>query len=198
MALTRTTLWCVQLRALNMSRSSATATLQHYMPAIYTILADVVLSLFLFGESVSSPRGTCMRLMNGVGSLTVLSMVSTAHLMCVYFCSSRSDQNRFLNPDYPLNSRRGVKGRSTAFMLGSVMVLYSSTAVYMGVQMADIVGYARVLNEAVAALSSEASGRLPVALTSFEQSARTKSHIISLVLAFNVTRFVLRAIDSMN
>ncbi|PIL32549.1 hypothetical protein GSI_05252 [Ganoderma sinense ZZ0214-1] len=104
-----------------------------------------------------------------LGSLTVLAMVSAAHLI-----------------------RRGVKQRSTGFMLGSAAILYASTAVYLGVQVAYFVEYGQLLNEAVAAVSSEdedpaSSTLMAVALMRFAQSTRTKSHIVNLVLAIIVT-----------
>ena len=79
-------------------------------------------------------------------------------------------------------------------MLGSATALYASTAVYLGVQVAYFVGYGRLLNEAVAAVSSEdedsgSSQRLAVALMRFAQSTKMKSHIVSLVLAIIVRRF---------
>ncbi|KAM5541615.1 hypothetical protein V8D89_004805 [Ganoderma adspersum] len=131
--------------------STGTGTLQRYTPAIYTVLANVVMSAFLFG------------------SLTVLAMVSAAHLI-----------------------RRGIKRRTTGFMLGSATALYASTAVYLGVQVAYFVGYGQLLNEAVAAVSSEdedsgSSTPMAVALMRFGQSTKMKSHIVSLVLAIIVS-----------
>ena len=82
-------------------------------------------------------------------------------------------------------------------MLGSVIVLYASTAVYMGVQMAYFVAYARLLSDAVTGLSSEASTSstaMSVALTRFGQSARSKGHIISLVLAV-IVGFILQLLQ---
>ncbi|KAI1794338.1 hypothetical protein LXA43DRAFT_1179533 [Ganoderma leucocontextum] len=95
------------------------------------------------------------------GVLTVLSIVSIAHLI-----------------------RRGIKQPSTAFMLGSVLVLYVSTTTHFSVLIAYSVRCVRLVNGTVASLSSTSS--FNAALVDFRQDAKTKSYIISAALAINV------------
>ncbi|KAM5536538.1 hypothetical protein V8D89_009815 [Ganoderma adspersum] len=95
------------------------------------------------------------------GTLTVLSVVSAINIF-----------------------HRGVKNTSTAFMLGSVIVLYASTAVHFGAVVAYSISYCRLLDDAVAALSSTSS--TSAALTRFGRSTKIKSYIISVALAINV------------
>lgn len=74
-------------------------------------------------------------------------------------------------------------------MLGSLLVLYASTGVYFGVQVAYYVKYSRLLNDAVAVISAEASAssnHIPGAVMRFGQDSRTLSRIQAVVLVINV------------
>lgn len=82
------------------------------------------------------------------------------------------------------SSHRGVKNTSTAFMLGSVILLYISTAVHFGAVVAYSLSYCRLLDNAVAALSSTSS--TSAAVMRFERSTKINSYIISVALAVNV------------
>ncbi|KAM5538807.1 hypothetical protein V8D89_007529 [Ganoderma adspersum] len=122
------------------------ATLQHYARGIYSILADIVMTTFLFG------------------CLTVLSIISAYHLI-----------------------RRGIKDFSTVFMLGSIFILYASTATDFAVKTMYVVEHGRLLNAAVAALETTSSSSTDAALSRFGQRARTISYIISGLYAINIT-----------
>ncbi|KAI1790872.1 hypothetical protein LXA43DRAFT_1061837 [Ganoderma leucocontextum] len=126
--------------------NDAVTTLQHYAPGMYKVLADIVMTTFLFG------------------CLTVLSIVSACHLI-----------------------RRGIKQPSTAFMLGSLFLLYASTAIDFAVKTTYVVGHGRLLNDAVTALESMSPSSTEAALIQFGQRARTESYIIGAVIAINIT-----------
>ncbi len=73
-------------------------------------------------------------------------------------------------------------------MLGSVLILYVSTAMHFGVALTYSVDYGRLLNDAVIAFSST-SGSIPgqtALVIQFQQRAKTMSYVVSLVLAINV------------
>ncbi|PIL26103.1 hypothetical protein GSI_11857 [Ganoderma sinense ZZ0214-1] len=126
--------------------NSAATTLQQYAPGMFKVLADIVLTTFLFG------------------CLTVLSIVSVCHLI-----------------------RRGIKQPSTAFMLGSVFLLYASTATHFAAKTTYVVAYSRLFNAAVAALEPTPPLSTDVAFAQFGEKARTISYIISAVIATNIT-----------
>ncbi|KAM5538805.1 hypothetical protein V8D89_007527 [Ganoderma adspersum] len=100
------------------------------------------------------------------GCLTVLSIVSVCHLI-----------------------RRGIKQPSTAFMLGSVFLLYVATATDFAVKTAYVVAYGQLLNVAVVELQlqSSSSSSTETALIQFGRCARTISYIIGAVIAVNIT-----------
>nr|VWO99371.1 Pheromone receptor CPRa1p [Ganoderma boninense] len=123
--------------------SVAETRLQHYTPGVYKVLADILLTAFLFG------------------CLTVLSIVSAYHLIC-----------------------RGIKQLSTAFLLVSVLILYTSTAADMAVKCTYVVEYGRLLNDAVASLSTASTD---AALIRFVQTSRTTSYVIGGLYAINIT-----------
>lgn len=76
---------------------------------------------------------------------------------------------------------------STAFMLGSVLILYMSAAMHFGVAVTYSVGYGRLVNDAVASFSPASGSTLDqTTVTQFRRRAKTMSYIISLLLAINV------------
>ena len=70
-------------------------------------------------------------------------------------------------------------------MLGSVIVLYTSTTVHFGAVVAYSISYCRLLDDAVAALSSASS--TSAAVMRFGRSTKINSYIISVALAINVS-----------
>ncbi len=70
-------------------------------------------------------------------------------------------------------------------MLGSVSVLYASTAMQFGTTVAYSVGYGRLLNDAATAVSSTSAADAAVA--NFGRAVKTESYIISVSLAINVS-----------
>ena len=83
-------------------------------------------------------------------------------------------------------SRRGIKLPSTAFMLGSVLILYGATATDLAIKTTYVVAYSRLLNAAASVLESTTSSSTAVALVQFGQSARTASYITGAIYAINV------------
>lgn len=91
------------------------------------------------------------------------------------------------------SSRRRARKLSTAFMISSVTILYAAAVVHFSVQVAYSVGYGRLLNDAVAAVSSQdpaSSIDMPAALVRFEKGTKVQSHIVTLVLATIVSFMV--------
>ena len=84
------------------------------------------------------------------------------------------------------SSRRGIRDFSAVFMLGSVFILYASTATDFAVKTMYVVEHGRLLNAAVAALETTSSSSTDAALSQFGQRARTISYIISGLYAINV------------
>ena len=77
---------------------------------------------------------------------------------------------------------------STVLIFSSILILYASTAMHFGAMVLYAVGYSRLLNDAVSALSSESSDTdlVEAAVTHFQQVAETSSYIASFALAINV------------
>ncbi|PIL26102.1 hypothetical protein GSI_11856 [Ganoderma sinense ZZ0214-1] len=126
--------------------NDAVTILQNYTPGMYSVMADIVMTTFLFG------------------CLTVLSIVSVCHLF-----------------------RRGIKQPSTVFMLGSVFVLYASTATDFAVKTTYVVEYGRSLNAAVAALEFTSPSSTDAALSQFGRRARTISYVTGALYTINIT-----------
>ena len=105
-------------------------------------------------------------------------MVSLGHLMCVYGSSPALVVVLFAS------SHRGIRQPSTAFMLGSVLILYASSVTHFGFALAHSVAYIRLLNNSVAGLS--ATSTIPMGSVQLGHSARTTSYILSFVLVVNV------------
>lgn len=162
---------------------TAAAALQYYAPRVYITLAEEVMpSAFLIGKSAFIPT------------------VDTAFTQVVFVVRSRSPHsiighicgkfNVSLIPKLGSiivlsdSSHRGVKQASTAFMLGSVVVLYASTMAHFGAVIAYSVGHCRLLDAVVASPSSASSTSM--ALTQFARSAKMSSDIVSAALAVNV------------
>ncbi|KAM5538806.1 hypothetical protein V8D89_007528 [Ganoderma adspersum] len=126
--------------------NDAATILQHYAPGMYSVMADIVMTTFLFG------------------CLTVLSIVSACHLV-----------------------RRGIKQPSAVFMLGSVFILYASTAIDFGVKTMYVVEHGRLLNAAIAALEATSTSSTDAALSQFGQRARTISYVTGALYTINIT-----------
>ena len=86
------------------------------------------------------------------------------------------------------SSCRGIKQPSTAFMLGSIFLLYVATGTHFAAKTAYVVAYGQLLNVAVVELQlqSSSSSSTETALIQFERCARTISYIIGAVIAVNV------------
>ncbi len=74
-------------------------------------------------------------------------------------------------------------------MLGGVLVLYVSTTAHLSMLIAYYVGCIRLVNGAVASLSSTSS--LDTMLADFQEAAKTKSYIISAAFTINVSFITL-------
>ena len=83
-------------------------------------------------------------------------------------------------------SRRGIRDLSAVFMLGSVFILYASTATDFAVKTMYVMEHGRLLNAAVAALETTSSSSTDAALSQFGQRARTISYVIGVLYTINV------------
>ena len=71
-------------------------------------------------------------------------------------------------------------------MLGSIFILYASTATYLAAKTDYVVAHGRLLNDAVAALEPTSPSSTEAALIHFGQCARRASYIMGAVIAINV------------
>ena len=162
---------------------TAAAALQYYAPRVYITLAEEVMpSAFLIGKSafILTVDTAFTQVVSVVRSRSPHSIIG--HICGKFNVSliAKSGSITVLSD----SSHRGVKQASTAFMLGSVVVLYASTMAHFGAVIAYSVGHCRLLDAVVASPSSASSTSM--ALTQFARSAKMSSDIVSAALAVNV------------